>query len=161
MYHIINLTQNQIHDIPLDMKAKSPIIGSLSWFPKTFIDGCPLAAFGREHLLGERWLLGSNANNADGCWADICKMDSAKQELFLERVLFLHQLAVSRTTSSSQSVRLSLCQWEKEVEICCTAGYVLKAMAAHVDPDKNNAQVFDEKTIKQVKTRVIEGTLFL
>lgn len=30
MYHIINLTQNQIHDIPLDMKAKSPIIGSLS-----------------------------------------------------------------------------------------------------------------------------------
>ena len=97
----------------------------------------------------------------DGCWADICKMDSPKQELFLERILFLHQLAVSRTTSSSQSVRLPLGQWEKEIEICCTAGYVLKSMAEHVDPDLLNTRVFSDEMIKQVKNRVIEGKLFL
>ena len=117
----------------------------------------PRAAFGREHLLGERWLLGSRANGMDGCWAEISLIDTKSQELFLERVLFLHNLAISRATSASQPVRLPIAQWEKEIEIACVASHVLNAMKDCIDSENCNARIFSDDVIKQCRARVIEG----
>ena len=119
----------------------------------------PLAAFGREHLLGERWLLGSSANGAEGIWADIARMNNDKQELFIKRILFQHRLAIQRSTSNSQQVRLAPAQWDKEIEIACLGAYIITTMKSHRDPEKNNAQVFSGEVMKQCTTRFIEGYL--
>ena len=128
----------------------------LSWYRKTILDMAP-AAFGREHLLGERWLLGSNAHGVEAIWADIGSITPKKQELFVERILFLHTLAISRATSASQAVRLPLTQWDKEIEIAALGSYVLEAMLFHRDKDQNNARVFSDDVLKECRTRFIEG----
>lgn len=138
--------------------AVKPFVSQESLFIFLHKHSClPRAAFGREHLLGERWLLGSRSTGLDGCWAEITLIDKENQKLFLERVLFLHSLATSRATSAAQQVRLPIAQWEKEIEIACVASYVLKAMKDSIDSENCNARVFSDTVIQQCRARVIEG----
>jgi hypothetical protein len=115
------------------------------------------AAFGRDHLLSERWLLGSIARGADGLWYSVLEVTPAKQELFLDRVLFL-QLAVSRVSASAtNAVRLTAQQWDAEVELACLGSWVLLKMEEAKD-DQGTA-IFSIAALKMCRARFIEGYL--
>ena len=88
-------------------------------------------------------------------------MENHKQDLFLNRIFALHALAVSRSSSSTQAVRVTSQQWDKEVNLACVAAYVLEAMKEYRDPDKNNSTVFSDSCLKMCRTRFVEGILNL
>lgn len=117
------------------------------------------AAFGRDLLASERWLLGSSSATSEGQWREILQVDAWKQELFLERVLFVHRIAISRTSSSTQCVRLALQQWEREMDLACLAGFVLKSMKEARDEENAGVAMFEEPSLNMVRTRFVEGTL--
>lgn len=134
------------------------LVGASSQLPSPFMN--PLSAFGREHLLSDRWLLGSNGRGADGVWHGVLEVTNEKQGLFLDRVFFLHQLAISRSSSTATTtLRLSANQWDSEIELACVAAYVLQKMEG--EKDTENKQVFDDKVLKMCRTRFIEGCLVL
>ena len=116
------------------------------------------SAFGRDHLLSERWLLGSTSKSADGIWTEIMQVDQHKQKLFINRVMFLHSLAVGRVSvQTTTAVRLTASQWEAEVELACAGGYVMDKMSQARDAE--NKPVFSESVIKNCWGRFIEGSL--
>lgn len=119
----------------------------------------PPAAFSKEHLLCERWLLGSGLKGSDGCWRSIMEMDEVKQSHFVQRVFFLHALATARSSNSSQNVRMSMQQFEKEVDIACLGIHVLTAMANERNPENNNALVFTQECLDNCRARLLEGFL--
>lgn len=88
-------------------------------------------------------------------------MEPHKQELFVERLLFLHRVATQRSTTASQNVRLSGQQFEKEVDAACLAGHVLLKMKQEVNPTKCNARVFSDAVILTCHQRFVEGILGL
>ena len=92
-------------------------------------------------------------------WRDILKVENHKQNLFLDRMFALHALAVSRSSSTTQAVRVPSQQWEKEVNLACVGAYVLEAMKEYRDPAKNNSTVFSDSCLKMCRTRFVEGIL--
>lgn len=82
-------------------------------------------------------------------------MTEKKQELFVERVMLLHGLAIRRSSVHSQNVRLSAAQWSKEVDTACVGQYILEQMADA--RDAQSKEVFDEKAIELARTRFLEG----
>eukprot|EP00435_Cladocopium_sp_Y103_P055314 s10_g18.t1 len=114
------------------------------------------AAFGREHLLSERWLLGSSSKGADGIWFGLLEVGPEKQKLFLERVLFLHKLAVGRVSNQTTSaLRLSSHAWETEVELACLGSHCLESMANAKD-SKGDA-LFSQDLLNACRGRYLEG----
>lgn len=83
-------------------------------------------------------------------------MNDAKQHIFLQRVLFIHDLT-KRRAGKAQVLRLSTTEWLAEADLCCCGGYVLEAMRTARDPD--NLVMFSVDTVKTVMARFIEGSL--
>ena len=79
-----------------------------------------------------------------------------KQELFIHRVLFLHEVATRRAGKAS-SVRLSLQEWHAECDIMCLLGYVLSEMKRCVDG--NGDRLFSNDVLDDICKRAVEGTL--
>ncbi|CAK9038704.1 Uncharacterized protein SCF082_LOCUS22731, partial [Durusdinium trenchii] len=84
------------------------------------------------------------------------RVDQHKQKLFINRVMFLHSLAVGRVSvQTTTAVRLTASQWEAEVELACAGGYVMDKMSQARDAE--NKPVFSESVIKNCWGRFIEG----
>ncbi|CAE7339851.1 unnamed protein product [Symbiodinium microadriaticum] len=82
-------------------------------------------------------------------------MTSRRQVLFLNRIFALHDRATRRRTSKSQSVRLALSHWEKEVNAICALDYVLGMM--RLARDANNSPIFEDKLLDSVKQKILDG----
>ena len=114
------------------------------------------AAFGREHLLSERWLLGSSSRGADGIWHGVLEVEPGKQALFMDRVLFLHNLAVGRVSvQATSALRLSSEAWEAEVELACLGYHCLEEMRKAKD-SKGDA-LFAQGLLDTARIRYLEG----
>ncbi|CAK9078165.1 unnamed protein product, partial [Durusdinium trenchii] len=81
-------------------------------------------------------------------------MNELKQHLFLQRILFIFEVT-KRSAGKAQVLRLSLQQWNSEVDVLCLAGFVIEEMQRFRDP--NNLAVFTNETLAIVMSRVIEG----
>lgn len=127
-----------------------------TWLPSTLFTLWPPAAFHQSTLLGDRWLLGAVAPKADGVWHDILTVDDGKQHVFMQRILFMHNINKGKA-GKAQSLRIPQTVWDLEVDLACLAGHVLDAMSSYRNPE--NLLVFDEAVIKAAMTNFIEGTL--
>ena len=76
------------------------------------------AAFGRDTLLCPRWLLESTKPGVNDLWHEILRVTEPKQNVFIDRVIHVHQIMVQRQTSKSQTVRMTMAQWLQEVDVC-------------------------------------------
>ena len=114
------------------------------------------AAFSKETLLNGRWLLGGIPKQAEGIWRDLLEMNEARQHMFLQRVLFLHQVTKTKA-GKAQVLRLPPTQWDMEADVACLAGAVLEKMQSFRDP--NNLLTVPAETIQSVMSRFIEGCL--
>lgn len=74
----------------------------------------------------------------------------------MERVLFLHNRASARGGKAS-SARLSLAEWNNEVERMCLAHYIQGQMKVAVTHD--GQPMFEEASLGKVRKRVIDGRL--
>lgn len=110
-----------------------------------------LAAFGRDTLLDTRWLLVASAKSTSGIWHQILRVTEIKQILFLERLLHLHLIQTKRGGKAC-AVRLSLSEWNIEVDRTCLCGYILEQM--HSTPD-----LFNRDSIKKVYGGMVDGFL--
>ena len=117
---------------------------------------CLPAAFSQSTLLADRWLLGGVPPKADGVWHDVLKMDPGKQHVFLQRVLFIHDVT-KRKAGKAQSLRVPQATWDLEADLACLGGFILESMKTHRDPE--NLVVFPVETIATVLTSFIEGFL--
>ena len=116
---------------------------------------CP-AAFSRDTLLNSRWLLQGVPRGSEGIWRDILEMDSGKQHIFMQRVLFVHGVT-KKKAGKAQILRLPNHVWELEADVACLAGTILQKMQSFRDP--SNLLVFPVETIKMVMSHFIEGLL--
>lgn len=83
-------------------------------------------------------------------------MNAAKQELFVERVLFLHSLAVRRGGRYG-NLKLTLNDWNAEADRMAFVGYVLEKMTESCD--SNGDPLFKADVLQRVRVRALEGYL--
>ena len=89
-------------------------------------------------------------------WHSILKVDNHKQEAFMLRIFFLHNRAFSRSGKAA-SYRLSLNEWNNEVERMSLAVHICEQMRIATDHDGN--VLFPADAMKKVQKRVIDGCL--
>ena len=87
----------------------------------------------------------------DGLWHDVLKMTATKQELFMERVLLLHKIALKKRAGKSSNVRLTLSKWESETNIMAVLGHVLQEM-------DNRPNLFKPEHVKAASQKILEGS---
>lgn len=108
-------------------------------------------------MTSTRWLLnGSPDAVGNPLWHSILTVDGNKQLLFLKRILFLHARA-SKRGGKAAACRLSLGDWNAEVERMCLAIYIMDQMLTATSHDGKN--LFDEATLDKVSKRTIHGFL--
>ena len=110
--------------------------------------------------MDDRWLLGGTSKDqrvkSSHEWSNILKIDPDKQALFLERVLYLHDLA-SRRGGRSASLRLGPAEWATEVDRMALAAHIMNLMRSCRDPDGD--LLFCPADLRKFLDRVVEGLL--
>jgi uncharacterized protein (DUF924 family) len=81
-------------------------------------------------------------------------MDEKKQDLFMQRVLFLHNRA-SRRGGRAASSRLTASEWNNEAERMCTACFIFEQMAMAVS--HTGEKMFAGDVLQKVIKRCIDG----
>lgn len=115
------------------------------------------SAFNAQTLTSTRWLLDAVPDGVDSpLWYSILTVDQKKQQLFMARLLFIHDRACKRGGRGASN-RLSLPEWNNELERCCLMFYILDQMEMAADHAGN--VMFDEKTMEKASKRAIEGHL--
>ena len=107
-------------------------------------------AFAKETLLSNRWFLGQSAPQSDGIWHMVLTMSEAKQEMFLERIMMLHRIALKKRSGKATPVRLTLRQWEQEASIMAALGHVFFEMC-------NNPSTFNPEQLASARVKIMEG----
>ena len=87
-------------------------------------------------------------------WSKILEINAFKQALFMERVLWLHDLA-SRRSKGRASVRLGSQEWQEEADRMALAGHILEALATMIHDD--GAKLFSDEVMEKIRTRIVEG----
>ncbi|CAK9074968.1 Uncharacterized protein SCF082_LOCUS36423 [Durusdinium trenchii] len=87
-------------------------------------------------------------------WNQILTVDEKKQELFIDRVQFIHSVA-TRRAGKAASVRMSLQEWNSECDKMCFAQHVLGEMAACVDD--LGQPLFHDSVLSSARNRAMEG----
>lgn len=119
----------------------------------------PLPAFSVQTLTSTRWLLEGCADGVNNpLWHTILTMDEKKQDLFMQRVLFLHNRA-SRRGGRAASSRLTASEWNNEAERMCTACFIFEQMAMAVS--HTGEKMFAGDVLQKVIKRCIDGCLVL
>lgn len=120
----------------------------------------PPAALTNQLLLDPRWLLGGTCKDPSvrnhHAWNQILTVTSEKQEVFIQRVLTLHDISLRRSGKSTP-VRLSLAEWLAECDRMCLLTFVAHEMKRATDD--NGHQVFTKETLDTVVNRIVEGSL--
>lgn len=124
-----------------------------------FLD-CPPAAFSNQLLLDGRWMLGGSSRDPSiksmHLWSSILTMDDAKQNIFIQRVLMLHEIALKQGGRASIP-RLALSDWNTLADQFCFLGHCLKHMWEKTDSSGN--RMFNDALITSICKRCVEGTL--
>ena len=115
---------------------------------------CP-AAFTNAVLQDERWLLGAVSKDVAGShlWTNVLRVTPSKQPLFINRILFLHSLAMRRGGKSS--LKLSLQDWQTELTRMMLLSHVWENMCSASGSDGN--QLFDKNLLDKLLKNIIEG----
>ena len=87
-------------------------------------------------------------------WNPILKTNDKKQVLFMDRILFLHAIAVRRAGKAS-TVRLSLQEWVVECDRMALACHCVEEMRTMCD-DMGNA-LFAHNVLEKILNRAVEG----
>lgn len=116
----------------------------------------PCAVFSRDTLLQPRWFLDEKPKNTEGIWSEVLVVNSAKQHIFMQRVLFIFEIK-QRSAGKAQVLRLQKQEWATECDLACMAGYVLECMQRYRNAD--NQLTFTPASISTMMTRFIEGYL--
>ena len=90
----------------------------------------------------------------DGLWYNVLKMTSAKQYIFIQRILFIYEVA-KRKAGKAQILRISPSDWDSEADMCCFAADVMESM--RVARDENNMQIFGNDLLATVVNQFLEG----
>lgn len=118
------------------------------------------AALNNNLLLETRWLLGGESKDpaarGSHLWHDILKVDEAKQYMFIQRIIFLHQVA-SRRAGRASTVKLSVSEWCTECDSMCVFTHTLQEM--HRACDDSGNRLFSEDLLGNIKNRGLEGYL--
>lgn len=119
------------------------------------------AALSNVVLLDPPWLLGGESKEASGrgchLWSEILRVTESKQQLFIERALMVHEVAVRRAGKSLSNVRLQLAEWNAEVDRMCCVAYILEEMSRLHDED--GELLFQKDTLESIRNRALEGYL--
>lgn len=111
-------------------------------------------------LLDSRWLIGGMSKDsrvrASHTWANIMTIDAGKQFLFVNRVIWLHELARRRGGKGS-AVRLTPAEFNQALDKMALAAHVLDFMDSQVDDDGN--RLFVSAQMAALKDRLVEGSL--
>lgn len=91
-------------------------------------------------------------------WHSILQVDEKKQRLFMARIFFLHDRA-SKRSGRAASCRLTLTEWNHEVERMCLAFFIQEQMKLAVNHDGN--AIFDQDILMKVVKRSVDGRLGL
>ena len=91
-------------------------------------------------------------------WAKIMTVTAGKQQLFIQRVLLLHDIA-SKRGGRACVPRLSLAEWTAECDRSCWVGHIIEYMEEKLDRDGN--KMFNSDVLEAIGKRCIEGTLCL
>lgn len=89
-------------------------------------------------------------------WTTIMTMNRLKQQLFMGRVLMLHEIATKQGGRATVP-RLSLNDWIALADMCCVLGHILECMDRKLDGFGN--RMFKEDLLQSIVKRAIEGTL--
>lgn len=110
-------------------------------------------------LLDGRFLIGGLSKDIRArrshTWSAILTMDAGKQEGFIERILFLHEILNRR--GSKVVSRLSMQDWAAECDRICLLHTIYAGMKNAVDADGN--KLFNEELVTSIGERCVEGLL--
>ncbi|CAK9065321.1 unnamed protein product [Durusdinium trenchii] len=87
-------------------------------------------------------------------WSSILTMDDAKQNIFIQRVLMLHEIALKQGGRASIP-RLALSDWNTLADQFCFLGHCLKHMWEKTDSSGN--RMFNDALITSICKRCVEG----
>ena len=118
----------------------------------------PCAAFSKETLTCQRWLLDGVETGCCALWTSILTITEQNQVLFLKRVLFLHALAFRRAGKACVP-RLAVADWCCEVNRMCLGCYIIREMTFAKDHDGN--RMFDDPILEKIIQRTVDGPLGL
>lgn len=90
----------------------------------------------------------------DGHWYDVLKMTSAKQYIFISRILFIYEVS-KRKAGKAQILRIPPADWDAEADMCCCAADVMESM--RVARDENNMQIFGTDLLATLLNQFLEG----
>ena len=105
-----------------------------------------------------RWYLQATAPNVNGCWHEMLTVDAGKQLAFLKRIFHLHEVAIRRRTSKSQSCRLSVSAFERECNAMMALAHIEEAMFAAHHPTRKD-RMFPDAVMRVVDQKIREGWL--
>lgn len=118
------------------------------------------AAFTNQLLLDIRWLVGGMSRDPNSkkshIWTELLRVTPEKQCVFVQRVLFLHDLA-SRRGARSASSRLNIQEWGIE----CERMIFLSSMVLHMSvvTDDHGGRIFSDEVVRSIVLRCVEGWL--
>lgn len=124
---------------------------------------CTLSApaLSNNVLVNSRWLIGDspkdNRARQSHLWASILTVNEGKQCFFLERIFFLHEIAVRRSQGKTTGLRLTQQEWDAECDRYCLLASVLQQMESALDPKGN--RLFSDEVMRSLVRRGIEGPL--
>ena len=104
-----------------------------------------------------RWQLGASVLGMDGIWHDMLQISSTKQVMILARILRLHELALGRRSSKSQSCRLNVAMFEREINAIAILTHIYESMFTATT--SAGVPLFPHETLALVKQKILQGLL--
>ena len=98
------------------------------------------------------------AKRSTHLWSKIMTVTPGKQQLFIQRIILLHDIASKRGGRACVS-RLSLAEWTAECDRSCFVGHMIEYMEEKMNDDGN--RMFLDEVLATIGKRCIEGTLGL
>ncbi|CAE7418630.1 unnamed protein product [Symbiodinium sp. CCMP2592] len=102
----------------------------------------------------QRWLIGSTGKSPNPWWQAVETVTAAKQELFLERLLFTFGVRKKQCRNAS-TARISGEAWEQLLETTCLLFQILEDM--WTSKDASGDAIFKEEDLVKARRRGVEG----
>ncbi|CAE7749170.1 unnamed protein product [Symbiodinium sp. CCMP2456] len=112
------------------------------------------SAFSVETIRNQRWLIGSTGRSSNPWWQAVETVSAAKQELFMERVLFTFSVRKKQCKNAS-TARLNGESWEQMLEASCLLFQLLEDMQAA--KHASGEAVFRPEDLVKARRRGVEG----
>ncbi|CAE7777691.1 unnamed protein product [Symbiodinium sp. CCMP2456] len=112
------------------------------------------SAFSVETIRNQRWLIGSAGRSPNPWWQAVDTVSAAKQELFLERLLFSFSVRKKQCRNAS-TARITGEAWEQLLETSCLLHQILEEMSSAKTAEGGG--LFLEEDLVKARRRGIEG----